>query len=112
MKKREQTTNENRQIKIVTWVDSAGLLCKSIVPIYATEKDYPKGAPYGIPWEEIYHPSVTPEVISKCLHNADIWTEEDLRKNPNKALSALMEAYSLDVSALLIAAHQYSEGGN
>ncbi len=64
------------------------------------------GIEYGEPWEELWTPQVTPEAVATALRRHGIWTVEDLRREPGKAVAALQSAYGLDLSTLLALAAQ------
>ena len=57
--------------------------------------------PYGEPWEDIIELRATPREMAKNLRKVGIWTLEDLRKNPNAALGAIMATYKVDYHILL-----------
>lgn len=59
------------------------------------------GIEYGVPWEELWSPQVTPEAVATALRQRGIWTVEDLRQAPGKAVAALQSVYGLDFSTLL-----------
>lgn len=71
-----------------------------------------RGIPYGLPWEEIIEGvglRATPQSIAAALRQRGIYTAQDLRANIAAAQGAIMSAYGLDLSALLIAVKQYEE---
>lgn len=65
------------------------------------------GIPYGLPWEQLLQPAVTPETLAAALRAAGIWTLADIEHNPNAVLGALQAAYGVDLGALLQAARTY-----
>ena len=71
------------------------------------QDDLDMGVPYGIPWADLVQATVTPATIEKALHNAGVWTLEDLISNPRRAIGALQSAYGLDIAALIRAANEY-----
>jgi len=73
-----------------------------------SEKDLAAGIPYGIPWGKLNLKfTVTLVGLEKSLHNAGVWTLEDLMKHPQAVLGALQDTYRLDYAALLSAASDY-----
>jgi hypothetical protein len=71
------------------------------------QDDLDLGVPYGIPWADLVKVTATPASIEKALHNAGIWTLEDLTSNPRRAIGALQAAYGLDLASLIRAANEY-----
>jgi len=72
------------------------------------KEEFDRGITYGLPWEDLLTPQVTPEVIANALRQRGIWTLEDVRRNPGKVLAALQSAYRLDFVAILAAAESAS----
>lgn len=64
------------------------------------------GIEYGLPWEELWSPEVTPGAVAAALRQRGIWTLADLRREPGKAIAALQSVYRLDLTALLAAAER------
>jgi len=62
---------------------------------------------YGIPWSSEIHPTLTAEEIEIALHNAGIWTPEDVWQNPNAIIGALNAAYKTDLAMILQIANKY-----
>lgn len=58
------------------------------------------GIPYGFPWEDIQLTFDTPKFANE-LHQADVWTAEDLLKSPQKLWSALRAALAENLSSVL-----------
>jgi len=71
-----------------------------------------RGIEYGLPWEELWSPEVTPEAVAAALRQRGIWTLADLRSKPGKAIAALQAVYRLDLVALLAAAERAASGRN
>jgi hypothetical protein len=71
------------------------------------QDDLDMGVPYGIPWADLVKVTATPGGIEKALHNAGIWTLEELTSNPRRAIGALQAAYGLDIASLIRAANEY-----
>jgi len=93
---------------LVEWQDN-GNLRRAILPAGSVidnavdEAELGYAVAYGLPWESMLTFRVTPERIADALRRHGIWTASDLQRSPNAALAALQEAYSIDVSALLLA---------
>jgi hypothetical protein len=66
------------------------------------------GIKYGLPFAEFVEISVTPADIEARLHNAGIWTLDDLRSKSQAALGALQAAYALELGKLFAASEAYS----
>jgi hypothetical protein len=73
----------------------------------ALVEDLEAGAPYGLPFAEIFEPQVTAERLEECLHNNGIWTMDDMQSKPALVVAALQAAYRMDFSTLLVAASAY-----
>ena len=70
----------------------AGLVAESVLG---------KGVPYGIPWRDIKLPALDiAAALEKALHNAGIWTAEDLSKNQRAAHGAVQAALGLHLGAV------------
>jgi hypothetical protein len=65
--------------------------------------------PYGLPWSELIVFSGSAKDLEKALHNAGIWTFEDLVQFPQAAVGALQTAYHNDLAALRSAAKNYNK---
>jgi hypothetical protein len=102
---------EQGQAVLVECVDN-GVPRRYIVPREAVDggsvspEELALGIEYGEPWEELWTPQVTPEAVATALRRHGIWTVEDLRQEPGKAVAALQSAYGLDLSTLLTLAAQ------
>ena len=59
-----------------------------------------EGAPYGASWEKVKIPEITADELAQALRRSGIWTVDDLRKNPNLALSAIQSIYRVGLAAL------------
>jgi len=58
---------------------------------------------YGIDFEFLLEQAldnVTPQAITCRLHNAGIWTYEDMRANPTVVRGVIMAAYGVDFQTL------------
>lgn len=65
--------------------------------------------PYGVDFEAGLDgrlQPVTPKVISDALHDAGIWTYEDMARNPGKVQGVLMTVYGIDFQLLIQIAQQ------
>jgi hypothetical protein len=111
------------QVKVVTrqgasvlveWSDNgmlrrASLPAGSIVDNAVDDTELGYAVAYGLPWESMLAFRVTPERIADALRRHGIWTAGDLQRLPSAAFAALQEAYSIDVSALLLAVKNIKE---
>lgn len=66
-----------------------------------------KATPFGLPWAKIAQLHATPEDLETALHNADIWTFDDLITKIQAGIGAIQTAYHLDHAALRTAAKNY-----
>lgn len=100
------------QASLIEFIDENGRLSRVVVP-QGKENDpdvLEEGIPYGIPWEDIFFPQTTPQIVADELRRRGIWTIEDLQANRSAALGAIQTAYGQDLAALMIAAKDYTGG--
>lgn len=60
--------------------------------------------PFGVEWEfvlEDFVGEMTPQNLASSLRKAGIWTFEDLRARPQKALQVIQSIYGVDLSSLI-----------
>ena len=94
------------QAALVEWNDAVGLH-RATVPASAIQNDQveyaelERGIAYGMPWETLITPSVTPQQIARRLREKGIWTEKDLQTNINAARAAFADAYTIDLKNLI-----------
>ena len=67
------------------------------------------GIPYGIPWEDVFKPSLKVSDLADRLHNAGIWTASDMLAHSRELYGIIQAFYGLDVGPLIMAATQYEE---
>jgi hypothetical protein len=73
-----------------------------------TQAQFEDGIPYGLPFAELLKPSADlPQNIEAALHNAGIWTLDDLRTKGKQAVGAFQAAYGLELSRLIQIAEAY-----
>jgi hypothetical protein len=70
-----------------------------------------RGIPYGHPWEEIEF-KVGGPALAEALHKADLWTIEDVLKNPKKLRLALQSTLTEQLSEILTIAYGEKKGVN
>ena len=60
------------------------------------------GVMYGEPWADLIGDDVRLDAarLEQNLHQRDIWTLDDLRKNPQGAVAAIQAAYVFDLQTL------------
>jgi len=105
---------------LVEWVEDNKYIKRGFIPLDSVENDQAhadellSAIPYGIPWADIVKLEADPVILENELRRYNIWTLEDLTKEPNKAISVLQLVYSMDYAALKHAARQFSskESGN
>jgi hypothetical protein len=105
---------DHKATALVEWSDENGprrayLPADKVQDTTCPVSELEAGIVYGVPWEDVIKPVLTPQVIAKVLREHEIWTYEDLLRNTTRAISALQEAMSADLSALLAATTQYLE---
>ena len=73
-----------------------------------TQAQFEQGVPYGLPFAELLKPSDDlPANLETALHNAGIWTLDDLRTKGKQAVGAFQAAYGLELSRLIQIAATY-----
>jgi hypothetical protein len=68
------------------------------------------GIRYGVPFAEFLQPTPTKSfasLIEKSLHNAGVWTLEDLRTKPNQVIRVLQSVYGLELSSIIAATEEH-----
>ena len=73
-----------------------------------TESDLDAGISYGLPFAEFLTPAS--DIVKRLeigLHNAGIWTVEDLQKKPNDVIRALRQTYGIEIGRIIQAAETY-----
>ena len=73
-----------------------------------TFKEFQAGISYGLPFDEIV--PINPDFgkdLANALHNAGIWTNEDLYTHAQDAVSAIQSACKIDLGKLIQAAEAY-----
>lgn len=89
----------------------ATIPANEIVDGAVSEEALDLGVPYGLTWERLVKLSATPEQIARELRRNGIWTLEDLERNPRAALGAIQSVYGVELSTLLLAAHEEVKHG-
>jgi hypothetical protein len=75
-----------------------------------TSEQIDAGAPYGLPFSEFVQLSPTKDLAQQleiALHNAGVWTLEDLRTKVPSAISALQVIYGVEFRKIVRAAEAY-----
>jgi hypothetical protein len=70
-----------------------------------------RGIPYGHPWEELDF-TVGGAALSEAMHKADLWTIEDVMKNPKKLRLAIQSTITSQMSEILTIAYGEKKGVN
>lgn len=68
-----------------------------------------RGIPYGYPWEEMSF-TVGGTHLTEQLHAQELWTIDDVLKNPKKLRSALNAVTTAQLSEILTIAHREKKG--
>lgn len=108
------------QIKLVKVTENANLfeavipgegLVRKLLPlktISPDEAEFNAGIPYGLPFAEIIKPAENlPANLERLLHNAGIWTLDDLRANGRTVVSVMQSVYGIELSSLIREAESY-----
>jgi len=82
---------------LVEYMDN-GVLQRKYVPTdkvlnqFVDDQVLARGIPYGFPWEEIVI-NFNMQQFALEMHNADLWTVEDVLKNPKKVTGVLRKIF-------------------
>ena len=93
----------NKKTKLVEWRDENGPH-KVILPVESNDVDL--GIPYGVPFELINFPIITPARVARTLREHGIWTAEDVRGNVKTARAAVTALTNEIFTALLLAVRE------
>ncbi len=101
---------------LVEWGDDAGIH-RAFVPTdsitldssnhdrtVVSADDLAIGLPYGVEWSTAVTFDLSVEEMEQALYRRGIWTVDDVRANPQAAVSALAYAYGANLRALYNAA--------
>jgi len=66
-------------------------------------------APYGIPWADMPIKTFTGEQFQDAMYKADLWTDEQVRKNAQKVIGVLQELYRLHLGSISEFAAKYQK---
>jgi hypothetical protein len=99
--------DSGRGAKLVAWTEE-GHPRRSWVPSHLISPDLEvslkvlrESAPYGLPFDHIIKSvTITADAFSDALHRRNIWTQEDVMRNPDAVSKALIAAAGLSVSGL------------
>lgn len=96
----------DREAALVEYVEN-GEVKRKIIPRSAVNEngqidsfELETGIPYGIAWGDYLQLEATPKDIERALHNAGIWTAEDLRTKQQVAIGAIQTALSIHLGTL------------
>lgn len=91
---------------LVEFLDANGVLCRKYVPLAKIENSMvadetlAAGIPYGIAWNEISL-EFDAEKFAVEMHNADLWTANDVLRNPKKVSAVLRKILESGLKELL-----------
>ena len=93
---------------LVQWQGNDGHLHRGWIPAQLINADLDislsvlnEAMPGGLPFEKMFtNISFSAEDLAEALHRRNIWTEEDIARNPNEIAKALLSASSLSVSKI------------
>lgn len=72
-----------------------------------SEQDFESGIDYGLPFDEFICAIDITGQLQVALHNADIWTLEDLYSKGRQAIGALQAVYGVELARIIQAAEKY-----
>lgn len=66
------------------------------------------GIPFGLPFAQFLLPNpFIPEIVETRLHNAGIWTLDDLRQNAQKVVRVLQSVYNIELATIIKTAEEF-----
>lgn len=83
-----------------------GVVYRKYVPTSKLEGNFiqdetlASGIPYGFPWDEIVI-KFDPQKFAEAMHNAELWTVEDVLKSPAKLTGVLRKVFEQDFRKIL-----------
>jgi len=113
---------KNKETVLLEWADGdetkRGYLPAHLVILETAETpsavvldELASAALYGVPWADVLPvPQEYAAKLAKSLHNANLWTFEDVRTNMDAAVGAVQSALRMDVSTVLATARKYETG--
>lgn len=63
--------------------------------------------PHGVPWEEMTIPAFSGSDLRSALVNAEVWTFDDLSRNPQVVVGVLQTLYGVHLGSLIRFAEKY-----
>lgn len=67
------------------------------------------GAPYGVPFAQLLELTATAEAIEAALHQAGIWTADEIERDHLRALGAMQSVYAKDLIGLIRSSKNYNK---
>lgn len=100
---------QQKTIVLIEWQDEAHNLYRSVVPTESlvktdsgfTHENPQMGVPYGIDWGLVDIVPITSTALGVALHNAGIFTLEELQDNLNTAKGILLGLSGVTVNKLV-----------
>ena len=82
------------------------------IALAVSASELPLAAPYGVPWAALLQvdPSDFSERLQKALHNANLWTFDDVMKNPNSVIGAIQVALGVSMATVALTARKFEKG--
>lgn len=112
---RVKVIRQKGQVVLVQWEGQRAYVpAEVVIDDQCPSEELAIGIPYGVPWAEVVGDIVlTGEQIEDTLRKHNIWTLEDVRKEPMKAAAALLAVHKMGVSTLIARAvsAMTTEGG-
>jgi len=66
------------------------------------------GIPFGLPFSQFLQANpFIPEIVEVKLHNAGIWTLDDLRQNAQKAVRIIQSVYHIELASIIKSAEDF-----
>lgn len=107
-----KTIKQDGHSKLVEF-EEGGQTRRAILPV--GEEDLEMSIPHGFPFAEAIKDKVCEGMAQRIeaeLHRRNLWTLEDVMKNPGTAQGAVLAAYGVDYAILIQLSKQFQGGLN
>lgn len=91
---------------LVEYLNADGVLCRKYVPAnkvldhFVADEILERGISYGFPWDEI-EIRFDMQKFAVEMHNAELWTVEDVLKSPKKLTGVLRKVFEESFKTVL-----------
>lgn len=109
---------------VVVQITESGIIRRVVVPssviidddgitAYLLKDDFDLGIEYGVPFRDLMHDhTIATSDVENALHANNLWTAEDIIKNPSSVQSAILSASRAIMADVVQIAKSYSRKEN